>query len=660
MSQRSRNGRAVRRYSWRSVGLVAAGLAAVAGAAYWARCALVPQATAQPAPDASAAPAAAPGAVAEAPPAPTDYARRVVAYVWDTEPVTRQDLGEYLIARCGPEKLGTLVNVRLIQDVCRQEGLEVTAAEVESAVAEDLQGSPDQSKLLKQILARYRLNYYEWKEEVVKPRLLLNKLCRQRVQVNPDEIQHAYEAAYGPKVECRVILYPDNKEGEGVALAHYAQVRDSEEAFDREARSQYQSHYAAAGGKIQPFGRFQMEDPAVDRAVFPLRPGEVSEVVKTRQGPAIFKCVRQLPADPVALDSVRDKLVKTVFDAKMTLEMKKLMPQLRAQAQPRILLQRPTKPAGSPPVMPAESGPARPEQVVAWYNGKEAITREQLGEYLIACFGAERLEMLVNRIVVDRACTRKGITVTEQEVDGGLAEDLTTLNVDEKVFARQFLAEYRKTLYEYREDAVRSRLLLGKLAQGRVRVSDEDLKRAYEAFHGEKVECRMILWPASETQLALKVYPKLRDSEEAFAEAAKHQASPSLAAKGGRLEPFGRHTLGDDNLENEAFKLKPGDVSTLVGTPQGNALLKCDRRIPADTTVTLQQARPELEKEVRKRRLQMEMQVVFRDLAAEAHPKLLLRSADKPADLAAEVRKELAETKDAPKLDPAVRPAQGP
>src|SRR5262249_23602779 len=75
-----------------------------------------------------------------APPSGTDYSRRVVAYYNGTVPVTREDLGEYLIARMGAERLENLVNKKIIEYYCRDRGIEVTAAEVEAAYIDDLKG----------------------------------------------------------------------------------------------------------------------------------------------------------------------------------------------------------------------------------------------------------------------------------------------------------------------------------------------------------------------------------------------------------------------------------------------------------------------------------------------------------------------------------------
>src|SRR4051812_47422543 len=68
----------------------------------------------------------------------SDYARAVVAYINENEPITRQELGEYLIARYGTEKIELLVNRRVIEVACRARGIEVTAGEVEAALGDDL------------------------------------------------------------------------------------------------------------------------------------------------------------------------------------------------------------------------------------------------------------------------------------------------------------------------------------------------------------------------------------------------------------------------------------------------------------------------------------------------------------------------------------------
>src|SRR5437762_13159172 len=100
-----------------------------------------------------------------APDSHSDYSRRIVAYIYGTIPITREDLGEYLIARYGADKLELLVNRKIIDHVCQQKGVEVTAAEVEASVQEAMRGlGPTVSRkdFEKQVLKPRNLTFYEW------------------------------------------------------------------------------------------------------------------------------------------------------------------------------------------------------------------------------------------------------------------------------------------------------------------------------------------------------------------------------------------------------------------------------------------------------------------------------------------------------------------
>ena len=77
---------------------------------------------------------------------------------------------------------------------------------------------------------------------------------------------------------------------------------------------------------------------------------------------------------------------------------------------------------------------------------------------------------------------------------------------------------YNKTLYEWTEDVIKPRLLLGKMCQGRVRVAEEDMKKAFENKYGEKRQAKIICWSKED----------LRAAERQWDEAAR--ATPSSIA----------------------------------------------------------------------------------------------------------------------------------
>jgi parvulin-like peptidyl-prolyl isomerase len=268
---------------------------------------------------------------------------------------------------------------------------------------------------------------------------------------------------------------------------------------------------------------------------------------------------------------------------------------------------------------------ASSRQVVAYIYGSIPITRDDLAEYLIARQGAERLDLLVNHRIIELTCQKKGITVTDAEVDAALAEDLRRMNIPSvKEFVNQILKKNKATLYEYREDVLRPKLALAKMVRSQVQVTDGDIRKAFEAYHGEKVECQIIMWPPEEKRRVLtEVYAKIRDSVDEFDRVARSQAVSQLASKGGHIEPFARYTTGNEELENEAFKLQPGEISRVLETPQGLIVVKCLKHIAADKGATMEaNERAKLEKEIIEKKVQLEFPLVFKRLRDEANPQL--------------------------------------
>lgn len=266
--------------------------------------------------------------------------------------------------------------------------------------------------------------------------------------------------------------------------------------------------------------------------------------------------------------------------------------------------------------------PGRP---VAYIHGNIAITREDLGEFLIARYGKDKINHLINRRIIEHAASAKGLDLTEAEVNAAIAVDAAQLNVSVKEFDRLILKRYQKTLFEWKEDVVKPRLLLEKLSKGRVTVTREDLAMAFEAYYGEKVQCKMIMWPRDQEKIVHnQIWPSIRNDEKEFDHQARIQPSPSLAATGGEVKPIGRNTIGDAKLEKVLFELRPGEVSPPLNHPEGIVVVKCLGRIPPDTSVNYDKVRPELEKEVFDKKVSMEVTRIFAELRAEAKPQNLM------------------------------------
>jgi PPIC-type PPIASE domain len=354
--------------SWRRLA-VGCGLAAVAGAAFfWGRTTGICQtASAQPATQTK------PGAmVPEAPLAPesgTDYSRRVVAYIYKNIPVTREDLGEYLIARYGAEKIDALINRRLVDIACQAKGIHITDAEVNATLAEDLKGfggislSDFENKLLK---PRHS-SVYQWREDVIRPKLALSQFCRDRVRVTDWDVTKAYENRYGPKVLCRMILIPKDQGKRNTDV--WTRIRNDEKAFDQEARRQSNPTLAARGGEIPPICKYCGDD-RIEKEAFNLNPGEVGSVIETPDGSIILKCVKHIDRDESKkLDkTMRETLEKEIFERKIMEEIPKVLKEMRAKAEPLVFFKKPVpyeqamtqiaNEAGIKPATPSKPTPA--------------------------------------------------------------------------------------------------------------------------------------------------------------------------------------------------------------------------------------------------------------------------------------------------------------
>src|SRR5262249_44455877 len=147
--------------------------------------------------------------------------------------------------------------------------------------------------------------------------------------------------------------------------------------------------------------------------------------------------------------------------------------------------------------------------------------------------------------------------------------------------------------------------------------------------------CRIILWPKGQEDQAFKRYDTIRKSDDAFDDAARNQLHSDLAARGGQVDPIGRHSgAGTAKIEEIAFKLKDGQLSEVIDTGAGTLVIKRVKSIPARTDVTYESVRELLIKELTDRLMEQEVPKMFARINEEAKPLFIMAPKD-------ETRKEL-------------------
>lgn len=263
-----------------------------------------------------------------------------------------------------------------------------------------------------------------------------------------------------------------------------------------------------------------------------------------------------------------------------------------------------------------------PNKVVAEVNGV-MITRQQLADELIARKGRAQLEALVHRTLIEQTCATKGITVSEKEVqDELLAEVKAAASANLADFEKSMLKPRKTSLFEYREDVIRPRIMIQKLAASQLSLTEEDLRREFACKYGPKAVIHMI--QVKDHRIATKIWTDIRGNPEMFIRYAKTQENGDLAAVAGLLNPFGRHTT-HDIIEQRAFELKEKEISEVLQTPErGYAIIMKVRELPARTDVTFEQKIDEVRVAALEKKRQSEVPKIIENLKSQASTRIKL------------------------------------
>ncbi len=288
-----------------------------------------------------------------------EYSSRVVGYVYGNIPVMREELGEYLIARFGAERLDFLINRKLVEMACKAQGITITDGQVDAQLIEDLKSFPTGMTLdvfVKQVLKRYNKTLYEWREDVIRPKLAMTALCKPLVNVTPWEVEQEFESKYGPKVQCRIIILQDgNKTVLSANDKIWQHASQSEAAFKEEATKQFIKELASKEGLAPPIFK-HCSEKKLEEVAFSLQPGQISGLHQASDKTwFILRCEKHLPPDrDKRIEDERTKLYHQVYDKKLAAEIPRMFNRLRAEANPKNLLKREAAQRAMPAVSPVK------------------------------------------------------------------------------------------------------------------------------------------------------------------------------------------------------------------------------------------------------------------------------------------------------------------
>ena len=200
-------------------------------------------------------------------------------------------------------------------------------------------------------------------------------------------IDKAFEATFGPRAKCRIVVLDSQRRAQEVwQLARQdakpERIGDLAEQYSVDPTSR------TLRGEVPPIQKYGGQ-PALERQVFALKPGELSGIVQIADRFMVILCEGYTEAPPVKFAEVRDELYDDIHEKKQRIEMSRHFSHLREVATIDNFLagtsQSPTQPAsGGSGQQPAARTAQQPAARMAQQGGAMPATNVQLPQSLEA------------------------------------------------------------------------------------------------------------------------------------------------------------------------------------------------------------------------------------------------------------------------------------
>lgn len=211
--------------------------------------------------------------------------------------------------------LNRLVNRVVLETEAEAEGVTVSQDDLDNEIR-DLLGEYDEARL-NLILAENALTFDEWKAglaQLIKIRKLTVRRIDNRIALADKELRDYYrenaeDFKWPERARALQIMTEDETTAEQVRRK-LVQGGD----FPEQARKFSQSPDASAGGDLGFFSRGQLP-PEFESAVFSLKEGEISQVIKSIYGFHLFKLISKEKSRAMTFEESRDR-VRAILTAR--------------------------------------------------------------------------------------------------------------------------------------------------------------------------------------------------------------------------------------------------------------------------------------------------------------------------------------------------------
>jgi peptidyl-prolyl cis-trans isomerase C len=247
--------------------------------------------------------------------------------------------------------LDQLIGSELLYQESKKTGIKIDDKTVDERLAQWKKRFPNDEEY-KKALQEMNLSEGLMRSDIEKglsiEKLVVDKFV-DKITVPEKEIKDYYEShtdmfKQPEQVKASHILIkvkPDAKESEqDEALKKIKDIQEKQkkgEDFAELAKSHSQCPSSSKGGDLGYFGRGQMVPP-FEEAAFNMKPGEVSDIVKTRFGYHLIKVTDKKAESTVPFDEIKERIGQYLKQEKVQKEVRELVDKLRKEAKVEIFV----------------------------------------------------------------------------------------------------------------------------------------------------------------------------------------------------------------------------------------------------------------------------------------------------------------------------------
>jgi parvulin-like peptidyl-prolyl isomerase len=268
-----------------------------------------------------------------------------IAAIINDRRITLRELSEECIDRHGLEVLEGTINRHLLEQALRAKNMTVSQAELDAEIARAAismgktteNGKADINAWIDMVVKEQHITYDLYVRDAVWPSVALKKLCGE-IKVTDEDMHRGFDANYGPRVKCRVIVLGNLRKAQEVfSIAQQELNRHPDKGGDRfgQLAEQYSIDPSrSVQGRVPPIQKWGGVKALEDQA-FQLQAGQLSGIVQVNDSYAILFCEGYTPTVNVNLSdaTVKRELYDDIHEKKQRIAMAEMFERLKDMAQ---------------------------------------------------------------------------------------------------------------------------------------------------------------------------------------------------------------------------------------------------------------------------------------------------------------------------------------